>query len=173
MGFDQKWALTAITTGSGLAVFTEVAQASAAISVFPDQSCIWQIINFLVLIWALNLIIYRPIRNIIARRREHMSGLDQNIEKFKKDVEEKEDAFNAGIMEARVDGIKAKNALIEDGVEEEKKIIETINQKAQQMIAGNKARIAEDVKKAAADLQKEVDSFAVDIGRKILGRELS
>lgn len=173
MASYQKWVLTGITAGTGVAVFTEAAQASAGISVFPDQSCIWQIVNFLVLIWALNLILYRPIRNIVARRQEHMAGLDNNIEQSKRSAAEKESAFADGIKDAKADGMKTKNALIEEGAAEEKKILESINLKAQQALADNKARIAQDVKKAATDLQQEVEAFAADIGRKILGRELS
>lgn len=173
MRLDQRWMTAWTIAGSGLAVFTGAAQASSGISVFPDQSCIWQIINFLVLIWALNLIVYRPIRNIVARRQEHISGLDKSIEQIKRDVDEKESSFAGGIKEARVDGMKVKNALLEDGAAAGKKIIESINKKTQQTLAENKAKIAQDVKKAAADLQQEVEAFAVDIGRKILGRDLS
>ncbi len=172
----RKRMLTGITAVTGMMFFAGVAQASSGgggISVFPDQSCIWQIINFLVLIWALNLIVYRPIRNIVARRQEHMADLDNNIEQFKREADEKEAAFAEGIKDAKADGMKAKNALMEEGAAEERKIIDSINSKVHQTLAENKARIAEDVKKASADLQKEVEAFAVDIGRKILGRELS
>ncbi len=175
MGSYRKWLMSGIAAGSGVVLFTEAVQASGggAISVFPDKTCIWQIVNFLVLIWALNLILYRPIRKILTRRQDHMAGLDKNIEQFKRDTEDKESTFADGIKEARADGMKAKNALLEEGAAEEKKIIERISQKAQQTIADNKAKVAEDVKKAAAELQQEVEAFAVEIGRKILGRELS
>ena len=39
------------------------------ITVIPDASVIIQIINFLFLIWVLNLIIYKPIRNIFIQRK--------------------------------------------------------------------------------------------------------
>lgn len=174
MGCNRKRVITGIAAASGVFLLTGAAQASGGgISVFPDQSCIWQIINFLVLIWALNIILYRPMRRIVAKRQEHMAGLDKNIEQSKKELNEKENAYAGAIKEAKAGGLKDKNALLEAGAAEEKNIIESINQKAQQALADNKARIAQDVKKAAADLQKEVESFAADIGRKILGRELS
>ena len=40
------------------------------ITVIPDASVIIQIINFLFLIWVLNLIIFKPIRNILIQRKE-------------------------------------------------------------------------------------------------------
>jgi len=169
----RKCVLTGMMAAWGLALFAEAAQASSAISVFPDRSCLWQIINFLVLIWALNLILYRPIRNIVAKRQEHMTGLDNSIAQFNQEARDKESAFADGIKDARADGMKIKTSLLEEGVSEEKRIIEAINQKAQQALVDNKAKIAQDIKKAAADLQKEIDMFAAEIGRKILGRELS
>ena len=175
MGSYRKRVLAGITAGSGVVILAGAAEASGggAISVFPDHTCFWQVINFLVLIWALNLIVYRPIRSILARRREHMSGLDKNIEQFKRDAEEKESAFTDGIKDAKSEGMKAKNAIMEEGAAEERQLLESISQKAQQALAENKAKIAEDVKKAAVELQQEIDAFAAEIGRKILGRELS
>lgn len=170
---NRKWVMAGITAASGVMIVSGTAQASAGISVFPDKTCVWQIVNFLVLIWALNLILYRPIRKILTQRQDHMAGLDKNIEQFKRDAADKGNAFADGIKEAKAEGMKAKMALLEEGAAEEKQIIEDISRKAQQTIADNKAKIAEDVKKAAADLQQEVDAFAVEIGRKILGRELS
>jgi len=44
-----------------------------------DMSFIIQIINFLFLIWALNVVLYRPIRGILARRYEKVSGLERRV----------------------------------------------------------------------------------------------
>jgi len=54
------------------------------ITVIPDASVFIQIINFLFLIWVLNLIIYKPIRNILIQRKEKFSGLEADIERSMK-----------------------------------------------------------------------------------------
>ncbi|MFC1858465.1 ATPase, partial [Thermodesulfobacteriota bacterium] len=76
-----------------------------------DISLVIQVVNFLFLIWVLNLILYRPIRNILIKRDEKINGLEQGIEAFKRDTKEKEEAFADGIKEARAKGIKEKEDL--------------------------------------------------------------
>ncbi|MDY6906060.1 MAG: ATP synthase F0 subunit B [Thermodesulfobacteriota bacterium] len=143
------------------------------ITVMPDKSVIWQIVNFIVLIIVLNLVLYRPIRNVVARRQEKITGLDQSIQMFEQDAADKDNACTEGLKAARNNGVQEKNALIEEGTQEEKRIIEEIQQKTQKTIAENKADIARDAEKAAAELQQEIETFAATIGQKILGREVA
>jgi F-type H+-transporting ATPase subunit b len=135
-----------------------------------DGSLFVQIANFLVLIWLLNIILYRPIRNVLIKRNEKVKGLEQNIDMFKRDAKEREDTFANGIKAARAKGLKEKEALLSTASEEEKNIIAEINQKAQTNLAEVRAKIAKDTEAVRKSLQREIDEFASAIGKKILGR---
>lgn len=138
-----------------------------------DGSLFIQIVNFLFLIWIMNVVLYKPIRNVLIRRKEKMGGLEQNIARAVNDAMEKEEAFANGIKEARSRGMKKKDALIQEATQEEKKIVEEINQKAQANMMEIREKISKEAKGVQASLQKEIDSFAQAIGEKILGRAIS
>lgn len=135
-----------------------------------DGSVFIQIVNFIILIWVLNIILYKPIRNVLAQRKEKITGLEQSIETFNYDSKEKEEAFDAGIKEARAKGLKDKEALVEEASQEEKSIVEKINEKAQADLVQIRSKIAKDTESVRASLQEEIDSFADAIVKKILGR---
>ena len=135
-----------------------------------DVSVIIQVINFLFLIWVLNIILYKPIRKILLQRKETVTGLEQGIDTFATDAMEKDAAFAAGIKSARTRGLKEKGALLEAAVEEERKIIDKINEKAQADLTEVRRKISKDAENVKMKLQKEVDAFADAIGQKILGR---
>ncbi|MBW1758751.1 MAG: ATP synthase F0 subunit B [Deltaproteobacteria bacterium] len=135
-----------------------------------DGSVFIQIVNFIILIWVLNIILYKPIRNVLAQRKEKITGLEQSIETFNYDSKEKEDAFDAGIKEARAKGLKDKEALVEEASQEEKSIVEKINEKAQADLVRIRSKIAKDTESVRVSLQQEVDFFADAIVKKILGR---
>ena len=135
-----------------------------------DGSLFVQIANFLVLIWLLNIILYKPIRNVLIKRNEKVKGLEQNIDMFKRDAQEREDTFANGIKAARVKGLKEKDALLATASEEERNIIAEINQKAQANLAEVRAKITKDTEAVRKSLQQEIDEFASAIGKKILGR---
>ena len=140
------------------------------VTVTPDGSIIIQIINFLFTIWVLNVLLYRPIRKILSQRKEKVDGLELAIETSNNDVREKDDAFAAGIKEARATGFKEKNALLQQAADEEKSIISEINRKAQAELAQTRDQIKNDAEVARESLQSEIDGFANQISQKILGR---
>lgn len=135
-----------------------------------DGSIIIQIVNFIFLIWVLNIILYKPIRNVLLQRKERVADFEQSIEASRRDVEEKDEAFSLGIKEAKAKGLKGKEGLLQIASEEERKIIEKINEKAQADIANVRVKIAEDAESARKSLQQEIDTFADAIAQKILGR---
>ena len=135
-----------------------------------DGSVFIQIINFVFLIWVMNLILYKPIRKALLQRKEKVSDLDRSIADFNTQAQEKENAFASGIKEARVNGLKEKQALIQSGSDEERIVIENINKKAQAELAISREKIAKDAESVRISLQKELDTFVNAIGQKILGR---
>ena len=140
------------------------------ITVIPDGSFVIQMINFLVLLWILNLIFFKPIRKVLIQRKEKITGLEDGVEKLAKEVVEKDNAFENGLKEARVKGLKEKETFIEEASGEEQEIIEKINKKAQARLAEIKKQVAEETEKARVELEKDIENYAKGIGEKILGR---
>ena len=135
-----------------------------------DGSVFIQIANFIFLIWVMNMILYKPIRKALLQRKDKVSGLELSIADFNAQAVEKESAFASGIKEARANGLREKQALIQSGSDEEKIVIENINKKAQAELAKSREKIAKDAESVRISLQKELDTFVNAIGQKILGR---
>lgn len=137
-----------------------------------NYSIIIQIVNFLVLIWILNLVLYKPIRNILSQRKEKFSGLEKNIATLSKETQEQDKAYNTGIRDARSKGKTKKDAMMEAAAAEEKAVLEKINAQAQADLVEVKNKIAKDAEQVRSALQNQVDDFATAITQKILGRAI-
>lgn len=135
-----------------------------------DASVFIQIVNFLFLVWAMNFVLYKPIRKILLERKNKVEGLAQSIESSNISAKEKEDAYASGIKDARVKGQKEKEVLLLSAQNEEKQLIDKINKKAQEDLVQMRDKIAKDAESVRISLQNEVDAFAAAIGQKILGR---
>ena len=131
-----------------------------------------QIVNFLVLIWALNHFLYKPIRNILIQRKERISGLENTISQSAEDAAKKDQAFKKALKTAREKGFNEKDALENEARLEEKKLIEKINEKARADLAEIKEKVVQETQTARQALQKEIDLFADEISSKILGRAI-
>ncbi len=135
-----------------------------------DGSLVIQILNFLFLLLALNIVLYRPIRKMLILRKEKIAGLEGQIEKSISDAADKDKAFASGIKEARIRGLKEKESMINEAAEKEKGIIEEINASAQANLAEVRDKVASDVGAVRESLMKQVDDFADAICQKIIGR---
>jgi F-type H+-transporting ATPase subunit b len=129
-----------------------------------------QMINFLFLLWVLNLVLYKPIRGILLERKEKTSSLAGGFEKASTLLTEQENKYKDGLKQARAEGLKKKEAFVEEASIEEKEIIDQINKKAQATLADIKKQVAQETAEARKSLEKEIDSYAKAIGEKILGR---
>jgi len=135
-----------------------------------DSTVFIQIINFLFLIWALNTVLYKPIRKILSQRKEKISGLEDGINLSEKGALEKDQALKLGIKAAREKGNREKEAHETAARQEELKLIEKINEKGRADLAEVRERIVRETEQARQALLKEVDGFAAEISRRILGR---
>jgi F-type H+-transporting ATPase subunit b len=135
-----------------------------------DASLVVQIANFLVLLWIMNMVAYKPIRKVLLVRKQKVTGLQADIEGSAQSVKSKTDAYAEGVRQARAAGQKEKEALMQAAAAEEKEIIGKINASAQAELKTVKEKIAAEVGSVKAALEKEIYAFADAIEQKILGR---
>ncbi|MBT6338917.1 MAG: ATP synthase F0 subunit B [Desulfobacula sp.] len=140
------------------------------ITVIPDISLVYQMINFLILLFVLNLVLYKPIRNVLLERKAKIEGMQEGAQKASNDLVAGEDAYKDGLKQARSKGLKEKEIFIEAASQEEKEIIGRINKKAQANLVEIKKQVADETEQARKTLETEVEAYAKAIGEKILGR---
>ena len=55
--------------------------------------------------------LFKPVRKILRQRKEKIDGLEENIESFQKDAQEKDESYLLGMKEARSKGLGEKEKL--------------------------------------------------------------
>ena len=133
-----------------------------------DSSIYIQFINFVITLVVLNFILIRPVREIIRKRAEKMSGLLAGAEDFTARAEEKLAGYQKSLDEARAAGTEARNALREQGVSKEKEIMEAAGTEAATTLAEAKDRAAKEASAARDGLKAQVGSLAQKVADKIL-----
>jgi len=133
-----------------------------------DTSLVIQFINFLITLVVLNLLLIRPVREIIRKRAEKMSGLLQGAEEFATQAADKLAGYQKPLDEARAAGTEARNVLREQGVAKEKDILEAAGADAAATLAEAKDRAGQEAGAARTSLQAQVDSLARKVADKIL-----
>lgn len=139
---------------------------------FIPLSILIQIINFLVLLFFLNIIVYKPIRGILNKRREEMESSSGMTDEWKRKIEKYSTEIEENIDSTRKEGLKERVSLRNNGIATEKELLQSAYSQVEEALENAKNEIKEKVNSARVSLQDEMESFSHELAEKILGRSL-
>lgn len=138
-----------------------------------DWTLYAQIINFLLLVFLLNVVLFRPIRNALKDRQAKLLAQETEINVLTDKGRSLEDEIKEELAAARRDGAGARESLKQEGAQAEATLLEEVKRQAELEWATVEKKIKADMAKARKSLQTQAQSFAQLLATKILGRELS
>jgi F-type H+-transporting ATPase subunit b len=138
-----------------------------------DWTLYAQIINFLLLVFLLNVVLFRPIRNALRDRQAKLLAQETEINVLTDQGRSLEDEIREELAAARRAGASARETLKQEGAQAETSILEEVKRQVEVEWGTVEKKIKADMAKARASLQTQVQSFAQLLATKILGRELS
>ena len=75
---------------------------------------IWTVINFLILLFLLNRLLFKPILGVMDKRREKIDGLHREAEALRRSVDEEEKAADDAVRASRIEAGQAIDAAARD-----------------------------------------------------------
>jgi F-type H+-transporting ATPase subunit b len=129
-----------------------------------------QMINFLVLIFILNIILYKPIIKIIDERNKKIEDSKNDVDSLNGAAERKIADYEEKIRQARQEAMSQRNGIMDEGEEAGKTILESTRDEISTMIEGFKVTLAEERDEARKILRGQAEKIAVEISEKVLGR---
>lgn len=135
-----------------------------------DETFFIQLMNFLITLVALNLLLIRPIREIIKKRGDLMADQADKIDGFNSSAERKVKDYEAALVDARKQGVEIRNAKKDEAAVEEHAIMGAAGEEAAATMKAAQVEIAKEVDSAMGSLKNEVGTFATQATNKILGQ---
>jgi F-type H+-transporting ATPase subunit b len=138
-----------------------------------DWTLYAQIINFLLLVFLLNVVLFRPIRNALRDRQAKLLAQEAEINVLADKGRSLEDEILEELAAARRTGAGARESLKQEGAQAEATLLDEVKRQVEVEWATVEKKIKADMAKARASLKTQAQSFAQLLATKILGRELS
>lgn len=142
------------------------------VSIKLDYSLLIQIINFLVLMITLNIILYRPIRNMIKERKQKFFGFESEISSLTGQADERAGEIESRLAEAKREGFLKKDEITGVGLEEEKAMLAEANSRAEAERQKMQDQITLEIAAARESLKADLEVFSRELAQKVLGRSL-
>ena len=127
----------------------------------PDITLIIQMINFLILLFLLNFILFRPIRTIMKERNQIIQNFNSDITSLTEEAEDSMERFEHKVLEAKKEGMAEIHKRKGEGEQAEA-----------ELIAATNAEVQAKIQEARIQLQAQVQAFSVAVTEKVLGRSV-
>ena len=131
-----------------------------------------QIVNFGILVLVLNIFLYKPIRKVLADRRQVIDGAREKSAAVDLEVQEKMAQYEARLRDARAEAAERKAEFLKQAQAEETSVLEKARAEATVSLGTIRDRVAKEATDARALLKQQAELLSGDICEKILGRSL-
>jgi F-type H+-transporting ATPase subunit b len=133
---------------------------------------VYQMINFLVLIFILNLLLYKPILAIIEKRQKNFEDSENEIKRLNETIENKMAAYEDKVRQAKLKAVEEKGEIVKEGADKAKEIIEAVRSEVPGMMDGFRGKLNAEVSAARAFLDGRSKGLSLEIAEKVLGRSV-
>lgn len=139
---------------------------------FNLHEFIWAIINFVILLALLYKFLYKPILNVLDKRKNEVSENLSNAETARKEAEETLARYKEELKKAKTEAEEIISSAVNKGEEKRQEIIQEARDEASNMLKRAKEEITNEKEKAIAELRDEVATLAVMAAGKVIEREI-
>jgi F-type H+-transporting ATPase subunit b len=131
-----------------------------------------QIINFLVLIFVLNLLLYKPILKIMGRRQETISASEEEVKNLNETIEARMAEYEAKIRDAKVSAMGQRNEILQQGTAVGKEMMDGAKKEIAGMMDDFQQKLNAEMEKAKSILHNQSKLISKEIAEKVLGRSI-
>jgi F-type H+-transporting ATPase subunit b len=136
----------------------------------PDGSLVFILLLFLLFVFVMNRLLFRPVSRILDQRQTLTVGAANDARAAARRYEMKLNEYEGTIRQARAESYKNLEAQRAVALAERQQVIEAAKQETVEEISRAKAEIQRQSEQARATLESESRQIAENISRTILGR---
>jgi len=141
-------------------------------SIGVDYTLWIQLANFLFLIFVLNVILFKPVMEILEKRKEQIEGSEQEIKELNLTIEQKEARYAEKLRLAKNDALEQKKQIVQEGAETAKGILDGARSEVPKIVQQFETKVAKEVDEARSILHKQSEKIAMEIAEKVMGRSI-
>jgi len=138
-----------------------------------DIVLLFQAVNFLALLFLLNIFLYKPIRKVLAERAAEISASKEKTVSVDREVCEKMAQYEQKLQAVKAAATEERNKMLRAAREEESRLIEVARGEAAEGLAQIRASIEKEFAVAESFLKDQAAALSRQIAEKVLGRSLS
>ena len=130
---------------------------------------VFQLINFFIAIFFLNILLIRPVRDIIKKRNDLMDGIANEADQFHSEAVKRLENYEAELAKARHEAGQNRDEGKNEALAELQAIVGKAQQSAKELLERNRVEIQGQAEQALSELRNGIAGFSARLGQKLIG----
>jgi F-type H+-transporting ATPase subunit b len=132
-----------------------------------------QVVQFLILVFILNRILFRPISQAIEERDGKIDAWEEKTRTLQETVRTKIESYEKELAEVRARAQEEQQQLSNELKEREEEKVRAVFEEAAQMVVLTNQALQEETKRLRQELRRQAEEMAQMVTEKVLGRKVS
>ena len=137
-----------------------------------DKSLIVQGINFVILLFILQRLLYRPFLAKMAERTQAIQKSLDEAQAARAQATRQQEENEARLRTAHAEAAAIRAQALKEAAEEQRRLVEAARAESQRLVESAKAQMDADVRRAREELRREVADIATAVAEKLVRRTL-
>ena len=137
-----------------------------------DSTLFIQLVLFLLLIWILNQVLYKPLLRIMDRRKEILDKAQEEVKNVQETIDRRVAEYEEKIRAAKMEAMGQKGDLAKEGAEAAKVITDKAKAEIAEMMGEFQAKLEKELAAAREILRNQSIRISSEIAEKVLGRSI-
>ncbi len=138
-----------------------------------NETLFVQLVSFLIFVFVINRVMFRPLKSSMEEREAYISGLDRDIEDTQKNMEMMIRELKKKEKTARFDAHEIRMGLEDEGNRKAVELHDELMKNISDLRQKTEAEVARQIAEARKHLQRESEVLAVTVMEKVLNRRLA
>ena len=138
-----------------------------------DKSLIVQVINFLLLLFLLTKLLYKP---FVAKMEERSQAIKKSLEESQAarlEAQRQREEHAAKIQAAYAEAQAIRATALSEAAEEQRRLVESARGEASRQVESARAEMAADLRRARQELRQEVADLSIAVAEKLVRKSLN
>jgi len=132
-----------------------------------------QVIQFLILVFVLNRLLFRPIGQVLAERQQKITSWEEKTQNLQETARLNLEKYENQLTEERLKARESQEQLTKELKEKEDENIKAVSEKAALIVAETQQALEQERERLRVELRQQAKELSQILAEKVLGRELS
>ena len=137
-----------------------------------DKSLIIQGVNFLILLFLLQKILYKPLLAKMSERTEAIKTSLEEAQRARAEAARQEEENAERLRAAHAEAASIRAAALKEAAEEQRKLVDAARAEAARLVESARAQTDADIRRAREELRREVADLAIGVAEKLIRKSL-